>query len=65
MTNSTTTQTQIQGFELAHSNIYPIPELLESVNDPVLCNQNCRISATQRNKRILVRSPSEDLVLIV
>ena len=29
MTSSATTQAQIQGFELAHPNIYPIYELLE------------------------------------
>lgn len=29
LTRSDTSQAQIQGFELAHSNIYPISELLE------------------------------------
>ena len=33
---SATTQAQIQGFELAHSNIYPIYELPEDVKGLVL-----------------------------
>ena len=36
LTNSDTTQAQIQGFELTHSNIYPIYEQLEHVKGPVL-----------------------------
>jgi hypothetical protein len=65
MTSSTTTQAPIQGFELTHPNIYPIYELLESVKDPVLQSQSCRISRTQGNNRISERSPREDPVLIV
>jgi hypothetical protein len=33
LTNSATTQAQIQGFELADPNIYPIYELLELMKD--------------------------------
>ena len=44
------TQAQIQGFELAHPNIYPIYELLQ----PVL---SCRISMTQDNNRMSEKSP--------
>ena len=61
----TSTQAQIQGFALDHPNIYPIYELLESVKDPVLQSQSCRISMTQGNNRISERSPSEDPVWIV
>ena len=46
MTSSATTQAQIQGFELAHPNIYLIYELLEHVKGLTLQNQNCRISMT-------------------
>ena len=45
--NSATFQAQIQGFELAHPNIYPIYELLECVKGLVLQNQSCRTSVTQ------------------
>ena len=65
LTNSATTQAQIQGFELAHPNIYPIYELLECVKVPVLQIQNYRISMTQGNDRISERSPSEVPVLMV
>lgn len=36
-------QIQIQDFGLAHSNIYPIYELLECVKELVLQIQSCRI----------------------
>ena len=36
LTNSVTTQAQIQDFELAHPNIYPICELLEHVKGQAL-----------------------------
>ena len=39
----------MQGFELAHPNIYPTYELLELVKGPVLQTQSCRISMTQGN----------------
>jgi hypothetical protein len=41
------TQAQIWGFELAHSNIYSIYELLALVKGRVLQIQGCRISMTQ------------------
>ena len=65
LTNSYNTQAQIQGFELAHPQIYLINELLEHVKSLVLLIQVCRISLTQGNNRISDRSPSEDLVLMV
>ena len=59
MTNSATTQVQIQGFELAHPNIYPTYELLELVKGPVLQIQSCRISMAHGNDRLSKMSPSE------
>lgn len=44
MTNSATTQAQIQGFALAHPNIYPICELLKLTKGLVLPNQSCSFS---------------------
>ena len=44
MTKSDTTQVQIQGFEMAHPNIYPIYELIQCLKGPVLQTQSCRIS---------------------
>ena len=46
MTNAASTEAKIQDFELAHSNIYLIYELLEHVKGLVLQNQSCRISMT-------------------
>ena len=43
LTNLTTTQAKIQGFELAYPNIYPIYDLLKYMKGPVLHNQSCRI----------------------
>jgi hypothetical protein len=57
---SDASQAQIQGFELAHPNIYPIDELLEGVKGPVPQIQNYKISMTQGNDRIAEMSPSED-----
>lgn len=54
----------IQGFELAHPNIYPLNELLQCLKEPVLQIQNNSISTTQGNKRRSERSPSEFPVLI-
>ena len=65
LTSSDTSQAQIQGFELAHPNIYPINELLVFTKGPALQIQNYRISMTQGNNRISKRSPSEVPVLIV
>jgi hypothetical protein len=50
LSNSATTQAQIQSFELAQPNIYPICKLLECVKEPVLQNQSYRISMTQATK---------------
>ena len=65
LTSSATTQAQIQGFELAHSKIYIICELLESVIEPILLIQSCKSSMPQGNNSIMGRSPSEDPVLMV
>ena len=56
---------QIQGTELAHTNKYPIYELLEHVKGWSLQNQSCRISMTQGSSRVWERSSSEDPVLIM
>jgi hypothetical protein len=61
LTNSDTTQDQIQGFEVAYS----IYELLEPVNGPVLLIQSSRISMTEDINSVSERSPSEDQLLIV
>lgn len=47
-----TSQTPIQGFELAHPSIYTISELLESMKDPVL-------QGFHDNNKISERSSSE------
>ena len=65
LTSSDTSQAQIQGFELAHPNIYPTDELLECTKEAVLQFQNYRISMTQGNNRKSERSSSEDPALIV
>lgn len=65
MIRSATTQTQIQGFEVAHPNIYPTCELLELVKGPVLQNQSCGVSLTQGNSRISEKSSGEDPVWMV
>ena len=59
LTSSDTSQAQIQGFELAHPNIYPTSELLECMKGLVLQIQNYRISMTQGNCRISEWSPCE------
>ena len=49
----TTTQAQIQGFELVHSNIYPIYDLLEHKETcPVVLWNSCRSSMAWGNSRI-------------
>jgi hypothetical protein len=50
---------------LAHTNIYPIYELLEHMKGLVLQIQSYRISMTQGNNRKSERSSSEDPALIV
>ena len=62
---SSTTQDQIQGFELGHSNIYPICELLEPVKGQVLQIQSYGVSMTQGNHSVMERSPGEDPVLMM
>ena len=51
-------QDQIQGFELAYPNIYPL------MSRPVLQIQNDKIYKTQGNNVISKRNPSEVPVLI-
>lgn len=58
-TNLATTQTQTQGFELAHPNTYPTYDLLANVKGLVLQKQNFGISMTQDNSRMSRRSPVE------
>ena len=65
MTSSDTSQAQIQGFELAHPNIYPIYELVESIKGLAVQIQSCRISMTQGTRGYLRGSPGEDPVLMV
>lgn len=43
----------IQGFGLAHANIYPIYELLKYMERLVLSFQSCRISIAQGQNRYL------------
>lgn len=42
----------MHGFELAHTNIYFIYELLEHRKGPVVQIQSCKICMTQDNNRI-------------
>ena len=65
LSSSALSQAQIQGFELAHPNIYPIYDLLEHVKGPVLKIQSCKISTTQCINRPSEMSVHEDPVLIV
>lgn len=65
LTNSAATQTQIQGSELAHPNVYSTCELLEHVKGLVLLIQSCRISMTLCNSRRSQKSASEDPVLMI
>lgn len=60
-----TSQVQIQSFDSACINIYPIDELLEWVNGPVLQIQNYRISTTQGSTRTSKSGPSEEAALPV
>ena len=56
LSSSDTSQAQIQVFELAHPNIYPIYELLELMKGPILQIQNYRISIIKVNNKISERS---------
>lgn len=58
MTNSATTQAQIQGFELARPNIYLRHELLECMKEPILQIQSCRITMTQGTTEYLKGIPA-------
>lgn len=55
LTNPLSYEVQIQGFELAHPNIYPTYELLERMKGQVLQNQSCRMSMTQSKNRLSQR----------
>lgn len=57
MTNSATTQAQIQVFELACPNIYLRHELLECMKEPILQIQSCRITMTQGTTEYLKGIP--------
>ena len=65
LTSSTTTQVQIQGFEIAQPKIYIIYEHLGFIKGAVLLIQSCRISMTQGSNRITGRSLGEDPILMV
>jgi hypothetical protein len=65
MSNSASTQAQVQGSELAQPNIHPIYELPKSMKGPLLQLQNCRTSITQGNNRMSEKSSGEDPELIV
>lgn len=65
LTNSVTTQAQIQGSELFYPQIYSIYEPLEHVKRLVLQIQSGRISMTQGNNGISERRPDEDPALLV
>jgi len=58
LTSSDTSQIQIQGFELVHTNIYSINELNKCQQALVLQVQKYRISMAQGNNRISKRSSS-------
>ena len=47
LTNPVTTQSQKQGYELAHLNIHPVSDLLALVMGHILQIQSCNISLTQ------------------
>ena len=59
LTSSNTSQTQIQAFELAYHNIYPIEVLLYCMKGLVLQIQNYWISNTRGNNRTSERSTNE------
>ena len=65
LTNSLTTQMQIQGFELAHPSIYPMYKLPELLRGLVLQNQSYTTSMTQRNNKEFGKILREDPVFII
>ena len=58
-----TSQAQIQGFELALPNIYPMHKLLDCMKEPILHMKNYRIFMAQGSNRMSERSPREDPAL--
>lgn len=48
---------QDQGFELSQPNIYPVPELLECVNQSYAVESNLQDPLTEVNNRIYEKSP--------
>lgn len=60
LTNSATFHTQIQNFELVHTDIYPIYNLVKHMEGLVLQIQSYRISMGQNSNRISERSPQDD-----
>lgn len=63
--NSAATQAHILCFKSAHPNIYSICDLLKCMKGLVLWKHSLRISNNRSNSRILKRSFSEGLVLIL
>jgi hypothetical protein len=63
-TSSDTSQVEIQSFDLAHTNIYPINKLKKCAKALVQQIQKYRISMTQGNNMISERISSKVLVLI-
>ena len=61
LTSSAAIQARSRALSFPNPKIYIICELLEHVKGPVLPIQNCRISMTQGNNRII----SEDPILTV
>ena len=60
-----TGQAQNQGYELVHTYIHPICDMLEQVKGPVLQTQSFRILFTQANNRVSKRCPSGGSASIV
>ena len=61
-TSSATTQAQLQGFQVVHTNICIICEPLGCLKGPVLQIHRCK---SQGNSRTTRRSPGEDPVWMV
>ena len=60
-----TTETHILNLGLAHSNIFPICDLLKCVKGLVLQNNDCRIHIAWGNSRIPRRSDNSECPLII
>lgn len=65
LTNSATTQAEIQSYELAHLISYPIYEPLEHMKGPLLWNVSQRISTSLYDSSILEKNLGEGLLLMV